>query len=113
MHPSQDLAILVFKGFTKTLYQGYARFKSDDNDIRQGKQLCRLGFPFPEFNNFKYNYKTDEIEWTKEGNPWSPSFPIEGIVTRMLAPNGKIVGIEMSSPGLRGQSGGPYSTTKE
>jgi len=107
LHPTQDLAILVFKGFTKILYQGHARFKSEDNDVRQGKQLCRLGFPFPEFNNFKYNYKTDEIEWTKEGNAWSPSFPIDGIVTRMLAPNGKIVGIEMSSPGLRGQSGGP------
>ena len=107
LHPTLDLAILIFKGFSKVHYQGHARFKSDIEDIRQGKQLCRLGYPFPEFSNFKYNYKTDDLEWTKEGNQLSPTFPIDGIITRMLAPNGKITGIEMSSPGLRGQSGGP------
>ncbi len=108
-HPTSDLAILQFKGFNQLFYNGYATFIKDTAKIKQGKSLCRIGFPFPEFNNFKYNEDTDDIEWTNTGNPNSPSFPIDGIVTRFLGnPNGKeINGIEMSTPGLRGQSGGP------
>jgi hypothetical protein len=108
IHPELDLAILVFKGFTKTLYRSHARFLKHANTIRQGKMLCRLGFPFPEFNNFRYDKDKDDIEWTTEGNPNSPIFPIDGIVTRFVAVAGKgLTGIEMSTPGLRGQSGGP------
>jgi hypothetical protein len=108
-HPTADLAILEFKGFTRTYYSGHANFIKDSSKIKQGKSLCRIGFPFPEFNNFKYNEHIDDIEWTNTGNPNSPSFPIDGIVTRFLGnPDGSgITGIEMSTPGLRGQSGGP------
>ncbi|MBK7432574.1 MAG: trypsin-like peptidase domain-containing protein [Chitinophagaceae bacterium] len=107
-HPTLDLAILEFKGFDQTFYQSNARFIRDSNKIRQGKSLCRIGFPFPEFNNFRHNPEADDIEWTNTGNPNSPSFPIDGIVTRFAAePNVGITGIEMSTPGLRGQSGGP------
>lgn len=108
-HPELDLAILEFKGFTKILYNSHATFIKDSSTIKQGKYLCRIGFPFPEFNNFRHNPDTDDIEWTQTGNPNSPSFPIDGIVTRFTAnqPNTGITGIEMSTPGLRGQSGGP------
>jgi hypothetical protein len=34
-------------------------------------------------------------------------FPIEGMVTRFIAGENKVYGIEMSTPGLKGQSGGP------
>jgi hypothetical protein len=112
LHPHYDLAVLRFKGFTRTFYHSFARFVADDNEIRQGKMLCRLGFPFPEFNNYTYNYQKDDIEWTKEGNPHSPSFPIEGIITRLIASHGEISGVEMSTPGLRGQSGGPLFDSK-
>ena len=38
----------------------------------------------------------------------TPRFPIDGMMTRQIADaNGTIFGIEMSTPGLRGQSGGP------
>jgi hypothetical protein len=109
VHPTLDLAILEFKGFTKIFYTSHASFIKDSKTIRQGKYLCRTGFPFPEFNNFKHNPDTDDIEWTNTGNPNSPSFPIDGIVTRFIGdPNTRgITGIEMSTPGLRGQSGGP------
>ena len=107
-HPTSDLAILKFKGFKNIYYTSHAIFLKDSSKIKQGKSLCRIGFPFPEFNNFKYNENTDDIEWTNTGNPNSPSFPIDGIVTRFLgSPDGRINGIEMSTPGLRGQSGGP------
>ncbi len=108
VHPHYDLAIIQFKGFQQILYKGYSKFVKDTSAaIKPGKFLCRLGFPFPEFSNFTYNYQTDDIEWTRDGNPRSPSFPIEGIITRLIAQFGKISGIEMSTPGLRGQSGGP------
>jgi len=108
-HPTLDLAILEFKGFNKIFYTSHATFIKDSSKIKQGKYLCRIGFPFPEFNNFKHNPDNDDIEWTNTGNPNSPSFPIDGIVTRFVGgPNGgAITGIEMSTPGLRGQSGGP------
>ena len=76
-------------------------------DLKQGLSLCRLGFPYPEFTNFQYNSITDDIEWTTTGNPNSPLFPIDGIITRHVAENGQITGLELSTPGLKGQSGGP------
>lgn len=107
IHPKYDLAILKFNDFKKIAYNGYAKFIKDSTKIQQGKFLCRLGFPFPEFTNFKYNESTDDIEWTKEGVIDTPRFPIEGMITRHLGDQGKVYGIEMSTPGLRGQSGGP------
>ncbi|HAO46861.1 MAG TPA: trypsin-like peptidase domain-containing protein [Ferruginibacter sp.] len=107
-HPTLDLAILEFKGFNKIFYSSHARFIKDSSRIKQGMSLCRIGYPFPEFSNFRHNPDTDDIEWTNTGNPNSPSFPIDGIVTRFVASNpADVTGIEMSTPGLRGQSGGP------
>lgn len=112
-HPTLDLAIMEFKGFNKVYYTSHARFIKDSSQIKQGKYLCRIGYPFPEFNNFRHNPDSDDIEWTNTGNPNSPSFPIDGIVTRFVADqqNNGITGIEMSTPGLRGQSGGPLFDT--
>lgn len=111
-HPTLDLAILEFKGFNELYYKQHAVFLKDSNQIKPGKSLCRIGFPFPEFNNFRHNPDTDDIEWTNQGNPNSPSFPIDGIVTRFTGENQhSITGIEMSTPGLKGQSGGPLFDT--
>lgn len=107
LHPKYDLAILKFNDYKSLLYKDYAIFQKDTNQIKQGEFLCRLGFPFPEFNNFKYNETTDDIEWTNDGIKLSPRFPIEGMVTRFLAEENILYGIEMSTPGLKGQSGGP------
>jgi Trypsin-like peptidase domain len=107
LHPKHDLAILKFNDFEKISYSGYAKFLKGSSQIKQGSFLCRLGFPFPEFSNFKYNETTDDIEWTNTGIQSSPRFPIEGMVTRFLAEDAKLYGIEMSTPGLKGQSGGP------
>jgi hypothetical protein len=111
-HATQDLAIIKFNDFKKLHYTGNAVFLKDTGTIRQGNFLCRLGFPFPEFTNFKYNESADDIEWTTTGIQTSPRFPIEGMVTRFLAESNQITGIEMSTPGLRGQSGGPLFNDK-
>ena len=112
LHPTLDLAIIKFNDYNNTYYKGFARFIKDSSAIKPGKFLCRLGFPFPEFNNFRYNAATDDIEWSNEGIMHSPRFPIEGMVTRFLAENNQLYGIEMSTPGLRGQSGGPLFDDK-
>jgi hypothetical protein len=108
LHPEYDLAIIKFDGFQKTLYSNLPCFKKDDKMIQPGAMLCRMGFPFPEFSNYRLNTETQNLEWTKEGIARSPRFPIEGMLTRFLGDaNGKIYGMELSTPGLRGQSGGP------
>ena len=111
MHPTLDLAILRFNGFNRLQYNGHAVFMKDTTQIKQGMSMCRLGFPFPEFTNFKFNAATDDIEWTNEGSNRSPRFPMDGMVTRFLADQQQqLYGIELSTPGLRGQSGGPLFT---
>ena len=106
-HPQLDLAILKFNDYNKCLYNHHATFIKDSSKIKQGDFLCRLGYPFPEFTNYTYNEAKDDIEWTNSGNPHSPRFPMEGMVTRFIADNKQITGIELSTPGLKGQSGGP------
>ena len=111
-HPTQDLAIIKFNDFNKLHYSGYANFLKDTTQIKQGNFLCRLGFPFPDFTNFKFNEGADDIEWKTIGIQVSPRFRIEGMVTRFLADSGTLTGIEMSTSGLRGQSGGPLFNNK-
>jgi hypothetical protein len=83
-------------------------FAGDTSVLKPGKYLCRYGFPFPEFTNFSYDEAADTINWTKSGRLDTPAFPIEGMVTRNIEDEyHKTVGFEMSTPGLRGQSGGP------
>jgi len=107
-HPSLDVALLHFRNFTRLLCTTFPVFSRDGSSLKQGKFLCRLGFPFPEFTNFEYDSVSDEIRWTTTGRPETPRFPIEGMVTRhILGQSGQIAGFELSTPGLRGQSGGP------
>ena len=112
LHPTQDLAIIRFHDFDSLQYQGHAHFLKDTRMVKQGKYLCRLGYPFPEFTNYRYNKEANDIEWIKEGRVHTPTFPIDGIVTRHIGDYNEITGIEMSTPGLRGQSGGPLFDTK-
>lgn len=107
LHPTQDLAIVRFRDYGVKLYQGFAHFLKDSRQIKQGRYLCRLGYPFPEFTNYQLNKATNDIEWVKEGRVNTPSFPIDGIITRHIGESNGAVSIEMSTPGLRGQSGGP------
>ena len=108
VHPDYDLAIIHLKGFNKVLYKGHAVLAKDSKAIRPGDTLVRLGFPFPEFTDFGYDEAHDDIVWDKSGRTATPRFPIDGMYTRGVADkDGRIIGIELSTPGLRGQSGGP------
>lgn len=108
VHPDLDIALLKFKNFAKLLCSSFPVFPKDTTSLKQGKYLCRLGFPFPEFTNFEFDKAKDTINWTKAGRENTPIFPIEGMVTRhLIGKDGQIIGFEMSTPGLKGQSGGP------
>jgi len=110
-HPVYDVAILKMKGFTKKFYTGHAVFAKDSSELQPGVFLCRLGFPFPEFSNYTYDEATEMISWTHD-TVRMVRFPIDGMVTRHFGnAEGKIFGVEMSTPGLKGQSGGPLFDT--
>jgi hypothetical protein len=108
VHPKLDVALIKFNNFTKLLCESFPKFATNGTNLKSGEYLCRLGYPFAEFSNFAYDNASDRIHWTNVGRLDTPWFPIEGMVTRQLADDaGQIVGFEMSTPGLRGQSGGP------
>lgn len=107
LHKSLDIALLKFEG-DQLMCNTLPVFPKDTSGLKQGKFLCRLGFPFAEFENFAYDEKNDTIIWTETGRKDTPRFPIEGMMTRRLRDeSGNLSGFEMSTPGLRGQSGGP------
>lgn len=106
-HSEFDLSIVKINGAGPNLYSSHAIFAKDSNKLRQGNFLCRIGYPFPEFTNFEYDSAVDDIKWTQTGRSSTPLFPIEGMFTREVAKAGKTFAYELSTPGLRGQSGGP------
>lgn len=104
---------VAFLRVDKTVIKDQAIFPSfiDPNKIKAGTSLCKFGYPFVEFKS-TFNEITNQFELPKNLFP-VPFFPIEGIYTRNFL-KGKsqdqtmdIIFLETSSPGLKGQSGGP------
>ena len=105
MDDKYDLAIIKFNG-DSPLYTSYGYLKKDE-EITPGKFLVRSGYAFPEFNNFKIDIHTNKLIFTTSGNQNTPLFSNEGMVTRLVASDNKIKGVELSTPGIKGTSGGP------
>jgi Trypsin-like peptidase domain len=76
-----------------------------------GRSLCKLGFPFHDVQA-SFDPVTENFQLAPGTLPVS-RFPLDGIMTRNVAGGVSADGtidikfIETSSPGLRGQSGGP------
>src|SRR6056297_4029187 len=112
-HPEHDLAILHFKGHNQIQYKGHATFLKDMSELKAGKSLSRASFPFPEYSNYAFDPGKDEMFFQPQTSPNIPIFPLEGMVTRNIASKkGEIFAIELSTPGLKGQSGGPLFDPK-
>jgi hypothetical protein len=107
LHPTQDVALIKFQNFTTAWTATFPTFGANDAHLQPGKTICRLGYPFSEFTNFAYDSATDTIDWTTTGSTNLPRFPIDGMVSRLVLDGGQLSGFELSTPGLRGQSGGP------
>lgn len=105
IHNELDLAMIKWKNFTHINISDFPVFTS--KNIIPGQSICKLGYPFPEYSCFKYDKKKDKIVIDDIGNFVTPLFPLDGMITRKIAINNKIVAFETSTPGLKGQSGGP------
>ena len=104
-HNFMDLAVIRFKGL-KTKLDNYPVFSKKLPE--QGQSVCKLGFAFPEYSLFEYSKEKENIVIKKDSINRFPIFPLDGIVTRLVMDeHGKISMFETSTPGLRGQSGGP------
>jgi hypothetical protein len=108
--PEIDLAVGRLINFDKTTVTVYPQFKDATKPMDQGTSLCKLGFPF---HSIKPTFEDGKGFVLPPGSLPIPIFPIEGIYTRTVhIPTQKdftipLMYIETSSPGLRGQSGGP------
>lgn len=115
--PDADLAVARLDGFDANKVAKYPTFKDPTKDFRNGASLCKLGYPFAEMTP-KYDEATNVFALPPDQLNVA-YFPIEGIFTRTLtitpptpAPPFPLLLVETSSPGLRGQSGGPTFDTK-
>ncbi len=112
-----DLGIGRLEPFDPASVAVYPVIKDTSNGYEPGVSLCKLGYPFYEV----------PIAWDTAANRFTspagaisfPLFPIEGILTRFVRdPNlagtqpYSLAQLETSSPGLRGQSGGPIFDTR-
>ncbi|WP_153800563.1 trypsin-like peptidase domain-containing protein [Foetidibacter luteolus] len=108
--PQADIAVGKLKNFKKEMVKTYPKFKNPNDPMEQGTSLCKLGFPFHSIEPTFDDHKGFVLP---PGSLPIPIFPIDGIYTRTvnIQSNGAkpypLMFIETSTPGLRGQSGGP------
>ena len=105
-HKKMDIALIKIDGDIKMACDHFPVFSQ--KIVESGMSLCKLGFPFAEYTCVEYNSEKDDIFFTNSGNILTPYFPLDGMVTRtMINADKQIFGFEMSTPGIKGQSGGP------
>lgn len=108
--PEGDLAIGRLDPFDPKMITTYPAIKNP-TALNLGTSLCKLGYPFHKIEA-TFNETNNSFELGQGALPL-PRFPIEGIYTRNIlagkSKDGKydLKFLETSSPGLRGQSGGP------
>lgn len=105
-----DIAVVRLKPFDKSKFQHYAIFRNQSSKLEQGTSLCRLGYPFHQIQS-KFIEGENRFKLAPGTLP-VPRFPMDGILTRYANFVDKASGkqakyLETSTPGLRGQSGGP------
>lgn len=87
---------------------------TDAEPLAIGEAVCRLGFPF-HVASATWSAERDEFEVAAEAFP-VPQFALDGVISRFSRHTGpedsSAMFIETSTPGLRGQSGGPLFDTK-
>jgi len=107
-----DLAAVKLTGFTLSADQKFAKFGDPSVELPQGRSLCKLGFPF---HHFKTRFDSEANRFAIDEMPPLVRYPLDGILTRynvVQGNDGKTAKfVEMSTPGLRGQSGGPVLDT--
>ena len=109
-HPKYDLALLRFASEDGLVYRDHVTFAA--SAPKQGQSVCRLGFPLPEFKNFRMNAEQDTIEFCDIGRNSSSLLALDGMVTRYLADGERTFGIETTNAGPLGMNGAPLFDTE-
>ena len=110
-----DLAVGRLDPFVEPPDSVYPTFLAAQ-DVQPGTSVCRLGFPFHKIG-VTYDEATGQFAFSAGTLP-IPRFPNDGIITRQAeGPMSTVSNIkqryfETSTPGLRGQSGGPVFDTR-
>ncbi len=105
-----DLALGRLEPFNERAVSIYPVFKNPAGELPVGTSLCRLGFSFHRINA-TFDKATNTFQIAPGVLPLS-HFPLDGIHTRVIVTTDEqakrlVKFLETSSPGLRGQSGGP------
>ncbi len=101
-----DIALIKWEDFENISVTEYPKFSNSTPEI--GQSVCKLGFAFIKDDYFYYDSTSKEIKKYKEKDLNVPFFPLDGIVTRHVNVSDKENAMfETSTPGIRGQSGGP------
>jgi len=111
-HPDHDLSVIVFENFGKRLYKSWARFAKDPSCFRPGTSVCKIGYINPQFTNYIFDAEKDDLEFTNYVDRDPVFYPVEGIITRPLIRGYYTYALETSTPGLKGQSGGPLINSR-
>ncbi|HQL89116.1 MAG TPA: trypsin-like peptidase domain-containing protein [Syntrophales bacterium] len=110
-----DLAVGKIENYDGKMAKNYPVFMNPKGKLPTGTSLCRMGFPF---HNISASFdEAKNMFVLAPGTLPVPRFPIEGIHTRVRVVIDRNSGkqarfIETSSPGLKGQSGGPIFDVK-
>ncbi len=108
--PEGDLVLGRLSPFDPNRWPAYPVFKSPA-DLDVGTALCKLGYPFQRVQT-TFREATNSFELSPSVRTLA-CFPMEGLYTRTLSAGKSGDGrydikfLETSSPGLKGQSGGP------
>jgi hypothetical protein len=105
-----DIAVARLEPFNPAEFSEFPTFWNPDDVLPTGKSLCRLGYPFHTIEA-TYDGAQDKFILAPGSLPL-PLFPLDGMHTRVAIVQDEKTGktaefIEVSTPGLRGQSGGP------
>ena len=111
INPLADLALVRLESFDSQVVVAYPVLRDTTScPVDQGMSVCRLGYPFHDIQA-GYNSARREFDLAPNAFP-VPSFALDGVVSRfhrITSDDGSqgATFIETSTPGLRGQSGGP------
>jgi S1-C subfamily serine protease len=116
VRPVADAALVRLEPFDQGCVVNYPVLRDPDAcPVEQGMSVCRLGYPFHDISA-TWDAGKHEFQLPPAAFP-VPSFALDGIVARfrrVSADDGPhdATYIETSTPGLRGQSGGPLIDTE-
>lgn len=114
MHRQEDIVVCRLEPFDPSWIREYPVL-ADPDSLKPGMSLCRSGYSFADLNaSWDDEHKTFQIRRIPAKDT---IFHNDGILTRfiskgMAVDKHEMLHIETSTPGLRGQSGGPIFDRK-